>query len=172
MHVLTKVFIVLVSLLAVMLVPLVVVYAYNENSFKAPDDFLDQLRRLNAAGRPGDAVEYFLSTGLGMPAEMVAEMRGEPVWQGFEAVAHTLVYDTTLMEGQDTLLAERAPTVTAPVLLLDGGASPPWAAAAVKALAGILPHGERRTLAGQTHEVAPDALAPALEAFFGVPVRV
>ena len=34
MHVLTKIFIVLVSLLAVMLVPLVVVYAHNENSYK------------------------------------------------------------------------------------------------------------------------------------------
>jgi chromosome segregation ATPase len=34
-HVLTKIFIVLVSLLAVLLVPLVVVYAYNENSFQA-----------------------------------------------------------------------------------------------------------------------------------------
>jgi len=33
-HVLTKLFIVLVSLLAVMLVPLVVVYAHNENSFQ------------------------------------------------------------------------------------------------------------------------------------------
>jgi chromosome segregation ATPase len=33
-HVLTKIFIVLVSLLAVLLVPLVVVYAHNENSFK------------------------------------------------------------------------------------------------------------------------------------------
>jgi pimeloyl-ACP methyl ester carboxylesterase len=144
-------------------------FAVDENSFKAPDDFLDELRRLNAAGRAGDAVEYFLSTGLGMPPAMVAEMRGEPVWHGFEAVAHTLVYDTTLMEGQDRLLAERAPTVTAPVLLLDGGASPPWAAAAVEALARILPHAERRTLPGQSHEIAP---APALEAFFGVPARV
>ena len=35
MHVLTKIFIVLVSLLAVLLVPLVVVYAHNEDSFKA-----------------------------------------------------------------------------------------------------------------------------------------
>jgi hypothetical protein len=33
-HVLTKIFIVLVSLLTVLLVPLVVVYAYNENSFQ------------------------------------------------------------------------------------------------------------------------------------------
>lgn len=35
MHVLTKIFIVLVALLAVLLVPLVVVYAHNEDSFKA-----------------------------------------------------------------------------------------------------------------------------------------
>jgi F0F1-type ATP synthase membrane subunit b/b' len=34
-HVLTKIFIVLVALLAVFLVPLIVVYAHNENSFKA-----------------------------------------------------------------------------------------------------------------------------------------
>lgn len=34
MHVLTKIFIVLVSLLAVLLVPLVVVFAHNENSYK------------------------------------------------------------------------------------------------------------------------------------------
>ena len=35
MHVLTKIFIVLVSLLAVLLVPLVVTYAHNENSYQA-----------------------------------------------------------------------------------------------------------------------------------------
>lgn len=35
MHVLTKIFVVLVSLLTVMLVPLVVSYAYNENSYQA-----------------------------------------------------------------------------------------------------------------------------------------
>jgi pimeloyl-ACP methyl ester carboxylesterase len=147
-------------------------FAVEETSFKAPDDFLEQLRKLNAAGRRGDAVEYFLSVGLGMPAEMVAEMRRAPVWHGFEAVAHTLVYDTVLMDGQNTLLAERAPTVTAPVLLLDGGASPRWAAAGVEALAAVLPHAERRTLAGQTHDVAAAALAPALEGFFGVHARV
>jgi pimeloyl-ACP methyl ester carboxylesterase len=147
-------------------------FAVDENSFNAPDDFLEQLRTLNAAGRLGDAVEYFLTAGLGMPSEMVAEMRNAPVWHGFEAVAHTLVYDTVLMDGQDTLLAERAPTVTAPTLLLDGGASPPWAAAAVDALAEILPHAERRTLAGQTHDVAAAVLAPALGDFFGAPARV
>ena len=35
MHILTKIFVVLVTLLAVLMVPLVVVYAYNENSYEA-----------------------------------------------------------------------------------------------------------------------------------------
>ena len=35
MHVLTKIFVVLVSLLAVVLTPLVVVYAHNEDSYKS-----------------------------------------------------------------------------------------------------------------------------------------
>jgi hypothetical protein len=42
----------------------------------------------------------------------------------------------------------------------------------VDALARILPHAERHTLAGQTHDVAADALAPALEDFFRAHVRV
>jgi predicted RNase H-like nuclease (RuvC/YqgF family) len=43
-HVLTKVFIVLVALLAVMLVPLVVVYAKNESTYKARFQNADQMR--------------------------------------------------------------------------------------------------------------------------------
>ena len=47
MHVLTKVFIVLVSLLSVLLVPLVVVYSHNEDSYKSKFEESDSLR--NAA---------------------------------------------------------------------------------------------------------------------------
>ncbi len=49
MHILTKVFIVLVSLLAVLLVPLVVVYAHNEDSFKAKYEEAVSLARINEA---------------------------------------------------------------------------------------------------------------------------
>lgn len=41
MHILTKIFVVLVSLLAVMLVPLVVTYVHNEESFRAKFDQAD-----------------------------------------------------------------------------------------------------------------------------------
>ena len=106
-----------------------------------------------------------------MPREMVAEMRGTPVWPGFEAVAHTLVYDTILMDGQDAHHAARTDDHRAGAAPRRR-ASPPWAAAAVDGLAELLPHAERRTLAGQTHDVAADALAPALSDFFSATVRV
>lgn len=65
MHVLTKVFVVLVSLLAVMLVPLVVVYAYNENSFKA--------RYQAAEAAKGAAVEDMKATLARAAAESAAQ---------------------------------------------------------------------------------------------------
>jgi pimeloyl-ACP methyl ester carboxylesterase len=132
---------------------------------RAEDDFATRLEELISADRHGDAVEFFL-TEVGMPAEAVAEMRTAPIWPQFESVAHTLMYDTTIMGDQEALLTERVPSVTAPTLLIDGGASPPWAREAVEALAARLPHPERRTLEGQTHEVEPEPLAPVLEEFF------
>jgi pimeloyl-ACP methyl ester carboxylesterase len=132
---------------------------------RAEDAFAARLGELTSAGRRGDSVEFFL-TEVGMPAEAVAGMRNTPIWTQFESVAHTLMYDTAIMGDQESLLLERAPSVTAPTLLIDGGASPPCARDAVAALAASLAHPQRRTLDGQTHEVEPEALAPVLEEFF------
>ena len=49
---------------------------------------------------------------------------------------------------------------------MDGGDSPTWARNAVQAVADALPNAQRRTLAGQTHAVSPDVLAPILVEFF------
>jgi len=51
--------------------------------------------------------------------------------------------------------------------VLSGGASPLGLQRAAEAAADALPNAEHRTLDGQTHDVAPDALSPALAAFFG-----
>ena len=75
-------------------------------------------------------------------------------------------YDMALM-GDATLLSERAPTVRAPTLVLDGGASEPWGRRSADAVAAAVPGAERRTLEGQTHEVAAAPLAPVLAEFFG-----
>lgn len=104
-----------------------------------------------------------------MPAEAVAPMRAAPIWPAFEAVAHTLAYDGTIMgdtmSGRASSLG-RWSSVAVPTLVMDGGASPAYQRNAVEALTQVLPSARRRTLEGQAHDVAPEALAPALEEFF------
>lgn len=48
-------------------------------------DSVAHLNDLVAAGQHGDAVEYFMMEGPGVPAEVVAQMRGDPSWAIFEA---------------------------------------------------------------------------------------
>ena len=134
-----------------------------------PDDYVPQLESRIAEGRPGDAVEYFLTTAIGMPAEMVGGMRQSPMWPDMEAVAHTISYDGRFMEGTmsgGSLPGDRWASVTAPVLVVDGGASPLWLHNAADGLARVLPDATRRTLDGQTHAVDTEVLAPVLIEFF------
>ncbi len=135
-----------------------------------PDDYVARLAGLVAAGRRGDAVEFFMTRAVDVPPEMVAQMRQSPVWWAeMEAMAPTLPYDGAIMG--DTMRGSPQPlqrwaSVTLPTLVMDGGASPDWARTAVQATVDALPHAQRRTLPGQTHGVTPEALAPVLEEFF------
>lgn len=134
-----------------------------------PRDYVAHLNELVAAGRRGDAVEYFLTAAVEVPAAMVAEMRGSPMWPGMEALAPTIAYDGAVMgdamSGAKTPLQQFA-AVTTPTLVLDGGASPEWMHNGAQALADVLPNVRRETLPGQTHAVDPNVLVPVLRAFF------
>jgi pimeloyl-ACP methyl ester carboxylesterase len=127
-------------------------------------DYRTQLTEMIATGRRGDAVELFFTQAVGMPAEFVAPMRQSPFWAGMENVAHTLVYDAELV-GDFSLPVDQIATVKIPTLVVDGGFSP-WMTSGANALAAALPNAERRTLAGQPHNVAADAIAPVLIEFF------
>jgi pimeloyl-ACP methyl ester carboxylesterase len=94
-------------------------------------------------------------------------MRNAPFWSTFEAVAHTLAYDGTIM-GDSSVPTERVASVTMPTLVIDGGASPAYMHRAAQALADVLPNAQHHTLEGQDHAVAPEVLAPVLEEFFTV----
>jgi pimeloyl-ACP methyl ester carboxylesterase len=131
-------------------------------------DLAERLAALASKGRRADAVELFMTEAIGLPTEMAAGMRGAPVWPMLEGVAHTLAYDTEVMRGTQTGTPEplrRWASLTVPTLVLDGGASPGWAREAVAVLVSVLPNADHRTLAGQTHDVQPDVVAPVLEEF-------
>jgi pimeloyl-ACP methyl ester carboxylesterase len=134
-----------------------------------PHDYVDRIRELVAADRRGDAVEYFMTAAVGVPPEMVAQMRAMPTWPRMEALAHTIAYDGEVLDGHmwgAPLPASWVAPVTIPTLVMDGGASPDWARSSVRQLASILPNAQHRTLKGQEHGAAPEAVAPELDAFF------
>ena len=87
------------------------------------------------------------------------------MWPAFTGVAPTLVYDTTMMADRACSASARRGS-TQPLLVIDGGASPPWARECAEAVAGAAPDARRHTIPGQTHEVSTDALAPVLLEWF------
>jgi pimeloyl-ACP methyl ester carboxylesterase len=138
--------------------------ALYEPPFLGPkQDYTRELAELLAAGRRGDAVERFM-TLVGMPSQAIAGMRGGPAWPMFEAIAPTLAYDDAAL-GDGSVPQDEAAMVKVPTILLDGGASPTMLRDAAAAVAEAIPQARRQTLAGQTHDVSPDALAPVLIEF-------
>jgi pimeloyl-ACP methyl ester carboxylesterase len=134
-------------------------------AMRPPGDTAQTFERLVSEDRRGDAVEFFMATVVGMPAEFVAQARSQPWWAATEALAHTLAYDATVM-GDYSVPVDRAELVAAPTLVIVGGASFPFMHETAEALAKALPNGEIRTLEGQSHDVAPEVITPALKEFF------
>jgi pimeloyl-ACP methyl ester carboxylesterase len=127
-------------------------------------DYRENLSSLLAKGRRGDMVESFFVDAVGMPAGLVSQMRMAPWWAGQEAVAHTLVYDATIM-GDYSMPAAKLAKVKVPTLVIDGGQSP-WLSHSADATAAALPNAQRRTIEGQPHNVDHNAIAPILAEFF------
>lgn len=139
-------------------------YSAEAGDPQAVADYTRQLSELLAAGRRGDAVALFMGF-VGAPPEAVAGMRQSPMWPAFEAIAPTLAYDNAVMDG-GKVPRERAAKVAVPALVADGGDSPELLRRPARVLAEAIPGAEHRTLEGQTHEVATEALAPVLREFF------
>jgi pimeloyl-ACP methyl ester carboxylesterase len=127
--------------------------------------YVERLHELLAAGRRGDAVEWFLANA-GVPPEALARLRSEPEWPEFEAAAPTLAYDHAVL-GDGAVPRERAARITAPTLVANGGESPDFFAHAARATAEAIPKAQHRVLEGQAWGRSdPAALAPVLAAFF------
>jgi pimeloyl-ACP methyl ester carboxylesterase len=133
-----------------------------------PDDYLRRLTEMIAANRRGAAVRHFMKV-VGVPRLLIAIMRFTPAWSKLKAVAHTLVYDTNIVQDHQRgkpLPLTRWSSVAVPTLVAVGGKSPAWMQHAMEALARVVPRAERRTLPGQTHMVTAEAQAPMLVEFF------
>jgi pimeloyl-ACP methyl ester carboxylesterase len=146
-------------------------YMVDASAPRPPADHEARLDGLISAGDHAGAVEFFITEVTGMPAEAVGSMRASPVWPELEQVAPTLVYDAAVM-GDYSLPVERIASVRIPALVLAGGSSDRRLRRAAEALWATLPDAQHRTLEGQNHDVAPDAIAPVLDKFFAASDRV
>ena len=136
----------------------------DEQARQAAERYTRELTALLGEGRRGDAVALAMIT-FGAPAEAVAGMRQTPMWSLLESVAPTLAYDAAIM-GDGSVPAEWLASITVPTLVIAGGASPAFMHNAAQAVAHAIPNAKLCTLEGQTHDVAPQALAPVLVEFF------
>ena len=135
-----------------------------------PQDYVAHLNQLIAAGRKEDALKYFMTAAVNIPAEHLEGMEHSPYWASSVAVAHTIPYDGEVMgdtmRGNPAALEQFA-TIATPTLVMDGGESPPFMHNGAETLAKLLPNAHHRRLAGQDHGAAPEALNPVLIEFFG-----
>jgi len=144
-------------------------FVLDESRPPLPADYVPHLRQLIASGRPEEALIYFMTAAVGIPAEYIDGMKEAPFWASSVAVAHTISYDGEIMgdtmRGNPAALARFA-GITTPTLVMVGSESPPYQQNAVQRLANLLPNAQYRSMAGQDHGIDPAVLAPALAEFF------
>jgi pimeloyl-ACP methyl ester carboxylesterase len=111
------------------------------------------------------AVRYFMKDMVGAPAAMVLMLRLMPwIWNKLRAVAHTLPYDAAIMTAFRIPRARFA-MIRTPTLLMNGSKTDERLKEAARAITTAIPGARHRELAGQTHNVSAEVLAPAAVEF-------
>ena len=121
-----------------------------------PDSaFTADLEGLIVAGRHAEAIEFF-HRAIGVPEEWVLALRTHPAWEGMQALAPTLLYDTVITDAVSRELLARVDVPTL-VLVSEGSGSPltEWS----EAVAAAVPGGIVRRLPGHWHQVGAETLA-------------
>jgi pimeloyl-ACP methyl ester carboxylesterase len=135
-------------------------YLLDDAGQQAAREYNADLAVALADGRRADAMVLFLRL-VGVPEEAIAGMRQSPYWAKGEALAPTLAYDAAVM-GDGRVPTDLLGRITVPTSVLSGGASPAWMRESAAAAAAAIPGARSAVLPGQTHDVAPDALATAV----------
>lgn len=131
-----------------------------------PKEFDEQKARISQlvqTGKPGDAAEYFF-TAIGTPPPALEDMKRSPAWEGFKKLDFTLAYDYAVLGNGN--IPGSVKQISIPTLVLDGEKTLPFIHPAADRLAQLIPNAERKTIPGQSHQAAPEVVAPLLSEFF------
>ena len=127
-----------------------------------------QIEALVAEYDRDGAAALFLEGQVGVPAQVVAEMRKSPMWAGMTTQAHSLPYDVAVC-GPELALPGGLCDLGIPTLAVSGDRTQPWLTVAAKAVAAAVPGGRYVSIPGEDHSVLhrPENLAPILNDFLG-----
>ena len=144
-------------------------YITDNSRAPLPDAYLQTLISLAKEGKDKEAVQYFMKTGIGLPAYVVWMMQLFPAWKKMKQLAYTLPYDTEILGDTvsgKSLSKETWKNATMPTLVISGSKSANWSQNSMQHLATVLPNAKHHTLIGQSHIVNPKVLAQTLIQFF------
>ena len=145
-------------------------YVIDNTHEPLPPNFIADTKAFVASGNRSAAVKKFMRY-VGTPAIAVFVMSLLPFWKKFTTIAHTLSNDLEIIAPHHhgrPFPPGKWSMVTVPVLVMAGGKSPAYMRNAMRAWADAFPNAVHQTLAGQTHMVKQDVLAPALVGFFAL----
>jgi pimeloyl-ACP methyl ester carboxylesterase len=140
-------------------------YVFTRTNGALSPDHESKLKDILTTGDRGRAVNYFMTSMVGVPGFVAFIFRLMPVWKKLKAVAHTLPYDAAVM-GDFTVPVARIHSIAVPALVAGGAKSPATLRNAVQGVADALSNPTVRFLEGQTHNVKAEVLAPVLTEYF------
>ncbi|MEX1019618.1 MAG: alpha/beta hydrolase [Litorilinea sp.] len=132
---------------------------------------LAKLQSLLEAGDRDALVSSFLTEVAGLSAAELENARAAPTWQGRRAAAHTIIRETQAEQTLPPFDPARYRTITAPTLLLMGGASLPEFKKTTQQFHAALPNSRLVELPDQKHvamNTAPNLFLRAIFDFLGV----
>ncbi len=132
---------------------------------RPPVDQFGHLTHLIAKDHRSEAVKYYMTKVIGMPAIVPFIMQFLPMWSQMKRNAPSLPYDSAVF-GDGRLPEQLLASITVPTLVAGGDKSQELLQNAVKATAEVIPKAELVMLKGQTHNVSAKVLAPVLIDFF------
>jgi pimeloyl-ACP methyl ester carboxylesterase len=137
----------------------------NEDTPQPAVDPADRIRELVNSGRRGEAVAFWMSEVVRLPAETLGQIDGAPWVKALEPLTPTLPYDLAVTAGGvPTAELEK---ISAPVLILGGKNSPGWFQHSVAEQAAATPGAQLKMLHGYDHNAPPEVITPILIEFFG-----
>lgn len=142
-------------------------HVVDDETLYAPGQ-LDRLDALLAAGDREGTVSTFFTEIVGVPPEHMAVVKSSPAWPGRVAAAHTIVRECRAEETY-RLPVDRIRRLSVPVLLLLGGASPPFFGKVRGVLEEVLPDIRTVVMPGQQHmamDTGPDLVVKAVLDFW------